>query len=84
METRKPYWYCDYNINPTKEEIARAMHESEADFHPNLLNTSALEQWFGMDEFIAKPVHYNKECFLSDAPTEMSIEKRVMKIDYTK
>lgn len=54
------------------------------EFHPHRLNESALKQRFGMDGFIAKPEHYNKECILSDAPTEMSMEKRTIKIDYTK
>lgn len=75
-------FYCNSSL--IQEEIARAMQESEADFHPHLLIASALEQRVGMDGFIAKPVHYNKECILSDAPTEMPIEKRTMKIDYTK
>ena len=75
-------FYCNSNL--TKEEIARAIHESEADFHPHLLNTSALEQQFGTDTFVPKRIYYNKECILSDAPTEMPMEKRTMKIDYTK
>lgn len=37
-----------------------------------------------MDEFIPKRVIYNKRCILSDAPTEMPMEKLTMKIDYTK
>ena len=75
-------FYCNSNL--TQEEIARAMQESEADFHPHLLNASALEQRFGMDGFISKPVYYNMECRLSDAPTDMPVEKYTMKIDYTK
>ena len=56
----------------------------DEDFHPHLLNASALEQRFGMDGFISKPVYYNMECRLSDAPTDMPVEKYTMKIDYTK
>ena len=54
------------------------------EFHPHHLNESALKQRFGMDGFVSKPVHYNKSCLLSDAPTEISVEKLTMKIDYTK
>ena len=48
------------------------------------IDESPLKEGFSMDGFITKPEHYNMECQLSDAPTEMPEEKLTMKVDYTK
>ena len=45
---------------------------------------SFIDQQFGMDTFVPKRVYYNKDYKLSDIASEMPMEKRTMKIDYTK
>lgn len=45
---------------------------------------SFIDQQFGMDTFVPKRVYYNKDYKLSDITSETPMEKRSMKIDYTK